>query len=90
MHPTSSLGYLSNMEYADAVSPAKTGKSTQVAIRIEDELFARLDALVTKLSPPGMALPRSEVIRAALVKGLEVLEAEAGVASPKPTKKPKK
>ncbi len=61
------------MEYNETLA-TKTGKSTQVAIRIEDEMFARLDALVTKLSPPGMALPRSEVIRAALAKGLETLE----------------
>jgi len=64
------------MEYVDRVSPSKTGRTTQVALRIEDAVLARVDALVDKLSPPGMSLARSEVLRAALLRGVESLEAE--------------
>lgn len=52
----------------------KTGKTTQVAIRIDDDVLARIDALVAKLSPQGMSMPRAEVIRAALLRGVEALE----------------
>lgn len=61
----------------------KTGKTTQVAIRIEDPVLARIDALVQTLSPNGMALPRSEVIRAALLRGVEALEAQHQKATKK-------
>lgn len=64
------------MNYVPPMSPTKTGKTTQIAIRIDDDVVARVDALVEKLSPPGMSIARSEVLRAALQRGVESLEAE--------------
>lgn len=65
------------MSYPTSMA-TRTGKTTQVAIRIEDDVFARIDTLVGLLSPAGMTMPRSEVIRAAIVRGVEVLEAGVG------------
>lgn len=58
------------------MSKTRTGKTTQVTIRIDDPVYARIAQLVSKFSKGDMKIPRSEVIRAALLKGVEKLEAE--------------
>jgi predicted DNA-binding protein len=51
-----------------------TGGSFQTAIRLENEVIKRVDALVEKLSRPGLRLGRSDVLRMAIAEGLPVLE----------------
>lgn len=58
------------------MSKTRTGKTTQVTIHIDDPVYARIVRLVSALSTGDMKIPRSEVIRAALLKGVEKLEAE--------------
>ena len=84
MHYTLCMENERCMDYADGM-PVKTGKTTQMVVRIDHDLDQRIEALVAQLSPAGMTMPRSEVIRAALLRGVEALEAEQ--AQSKPTKK---
>lgn len=52
-----------------------------IPIRLEDELIERLDALATALTEraAGVKVTRTAAMRAALERGIEALEAEAGV-----------
>ena len=61
-----------------------------IPIRLEDDLIARLDALAVALTEraAGVKVTRTAAMRAALERGLEALEAEAGTA--KRGRKPKK
>ena len=52
------------------------GGSLQTAVRLENEVIARLDALVEKMSRPGLRLSRTDIIRMALAEGLTILEKE--------------
>lgn len=56
---------------------AKQEPQTQTAIRLPDSLLARIDKLATRLSQPGMAVTRAEVLRLAAFRGVADLEAEA-------------
>jgi len=49
---------------------------TQVAIRVPREWLDRASHLVPGLSRPGIEVTRSDVLRAALAKGLDALEAD--------------
>jgi metal-responsive CopG/Arc/MetJ family transcriptional regulator len=46
---------------------------TMTGLRIDDDLLARIDALVGG-RPSGLSVPRSEIIRLAIRTGLDVLE----------------
>lgn len=46
-----------------------------VAVRLAPDLLARVDALAAQLSTPWRPTTRSDVLRAALLKGLDVTEA---------------
>lgn len=61
--------------------------ATQIAIRIPDEWLKRADALIPLITRPGISATRTDVVRAALARGLDVLEAEIGIAAPRPAKK---
>jgi len=52
------------------------GGSLQTAVRLENETVARVDALVEKMSRPGLRLSRTDIIRMALAEGLPILEKE--------------
>lgn len=52
------------------------------AVRLEDELVARLDALIPSLSMPWKKATRSDAIRAAILAGLPLLETPPTPASP--------
>ena len=54
----------------------EVGGSLQTAVRLESEVIARLDALVEKMSRPGLRLSRTDIIRMALAEGLPILEKE--------------
>ncbi len=59
------------------MSPTKTGRTTQITVRVEHDFVARLDALAERLSQPGLALGRADVMRMALVAGVEQFEVSA-------------
>ena len=48
----------------------------QTAVRLDPELLARLDAVATKLSRPGLDVTRADAIRIALATGLQAIEKE--------------
>lgn len=50
--------------------------STQIAIRMPDEWLTRADTLIPWITRPGIAATRTDVIRAAIARGLAALEAE--------------
>jgi hypothetical protein len=65
-----------------------TGRT--LPIRLEDDLIDRLDAVAVALTAraAGVKVSRTAAMRAALERGLQALEAEAGVTSRR--RKPKK
>ncbi len=48
-----------------------------VAVRLEEDFVRRVDALGPRIAPPFMTARRSDVLRALLQAGLEVLEGSA-------------
>lgn len=54
----------------------KADEKIQTAIRLEGEIIARLDAIASKLSRPGLVVTRSDAIRIALLTGLGAIEKE--------------
>lgn len=56
----------------------KPNESNTLMVRVTPDLIGRLDAEVTRQEArmPGMVISRSGVIRALLLKGLDVAEAE--------------
>jgi len=70
----------------EAMPRPPSGNDTQVAIRLPNEWIERADALMAPLSRPGIQVSRSDVLRAALARGLDALEAETQATKPK-TKK---
>jgi hypothetical protein len=64
-----------NVVREDVGRPA-TGNDEQIALRISKEDVARAARLQGVLAPPGVAVNRSDVLRAALRRGLEALEAD--------------
>lgn len=55
----------------------------QIAVRLEAELLARVDAVAPKLSTEWRHASRSDVIRALIVKALPLLEGEGEHAEAK-------
>ena len=48
--------------------------SQHVAVRLDEQTLARVDALIPNLSTPWRAAKRSDVLRALILAGLDVLE----------------
>ena len=51
-------------------------EKTQIAVRLDGDLIARLDAVAAKLSRPGLDVTRADAIRVALEAGLRAIEKE--------------
>lgn len=51
-------------------------QQVQIAIRVPESWFARLDKVAEKMSQPGMKVTRTEVVRLAVYRGLVELEGE--------------
>jgi hypothetical protein len=51
-------------------------EKTQIAVRLDADLIARLDAVAAKLSRPGLDVTRADAIRVALEAGLRAIEKE--------------
>ncbi len=64
------------MSKKETKMPKDVGGSLQTAVRLETDVIARLDALVEKMSRPGLRLSRTDIIRMALAEGLPILEKE--------------
>jgi predicted transcriptional regulator len=67
--------------------------SPRLDLRADAELLARVDRLAGAMTRPGVEVTRSGAARAALLQGLDVLEAEYGVTAKKgaaPAGKPAK
>lgn len=59
------------------VGRAKTANTEQLVVRVPKPLRERLEALTSRMAPAaGITLTLTDVLRAALVKGVETLEAE--------------
>jgi hypothetical protein len=58
--------------------PRKPSENTsQVALRLPEAWLDRCDALAPALSIPGITATRTDVLRAAIARGLDELEADA-------------
>ena len=61
----------------DLMTPKKESPDkVQVAVRLDADVVARLDAVAAKLSRPGLELTRADAIRIALETGLRSIEKE--------------
>jgi hypothetical protein len=61
----------------DINMPRPPSNSVQVALRIPEEWIKLADALVPRLSRPGVNMSRTDVFRAAMARGFQELEQEA-------------
>jgi hypothetical protein len=71
----------------DGMARPPSGNEKQIALRLPNDWIARADTLIPALSRPGILVSRSDVLRAALARGLDVLEAESRPAKPTKTKR---
>jgi predicted DNA-binding protein len=63
-----------------------SGNDEQIAIRLPKEWLARADKLSDFIAKPGVGVTRSDVLRAALARGLDALEDERRKVEAKPAK----
>jgi hypothetical protein len=68
------------------VARPPSGNDEQIAIRLPKEWLARADKLSDFIAKPGVGVTRSDVLRAALARGLDALEEERRHAEAKPGK----
>jgi hypothetical protein len=54
----------------------KSPNIVQVTVLIPSEVSDRAEALGARMAPAGVTLSRAEVLRAAILRGLDVLEGE--------------
>jgi hypothetical protein len=57
-----------------------------VAVRLDEETIARIDALVPGLSSAWHTAKRSDALRAVILAGLDTIEAQRSRAARKPRK----
>ena len=58
------------------MSTERESNDVQVAIRLSSSWLERRDKLAERMSQPGIKLTRTDLHRAALHRGIEVLESE--------------
>jgi hypothetical protein len=69
---------------AKDVGRTKTANTEQLVVRVPPALRERLEALIPRLAPAGVSITMTDVVRAALIHGVEALEAKhEPVAKPK-------
>ncbi len=61
---------------AKDVGRAKTTNTEQLVVRVPPALRERLEALIPRLAPPGVSITMTDVVRAALIHGVDALEAK--------------
>ncbi len=57
-------------------APNGSADQLQTAVRLSHETVERIDRLAERISQPGLTVTRSEALRLAILRGLDVLEAE--------------
>jgi hypothetical protein len=67
----------------EPVGRPKTANTEQLVVRVPPELRRRLEALVPRLAPAGVSITVTDVVRAALLRGVEALEAANPAEPPK-------
>ena len=70
-----------------AMPRAPSENISQVVIRIPEAWVERADELIAWIARPGVAATRTDVLRAALAKGLDALEVERHAETKKSPKK---
>jgi hypothetical protein len=61
---------------AHSMPRPKSPNVVQVTVLIPEEAAERATALSSRVGVPGVTLTRAEVLRVAILRGLDVLEAE--------------
>ena len=69
----------------ETVARPQSENDTPIGFKIPGDWLQRADKLATALSRPGLRATRTEVLRAALERGLDTLEEET--PAPKPRRK---
>ena len=69
------------------VGRTKTENTEQLVVRVPKALRDRLEALIPHLSQPGVSITMTDVVRAALMRGVDALEAAPAPPPPKPARK---
>jgi hypothetical protein len=64
-----------------SVGRAKTDNTEQIVVRVPAALRERLEGLIPRLAQPGVSVTLTDVVRAALMRGADALEASV---DPKP------
>jgi hypothetical protein len=52
---------------------AKTANDVQVSIKLPAAVVAQADELAGRLAPPGAVLTRTDVLRAAIIRGISAI-----------------
>jgi hypothetical protein len=70
------------------VGRPKTENTEQLVVRVPEALRDRLEALIPQLAPAGVSITLTDVVRAALLQGVEALEMKhAAATAPKPSRR---
>jgi hypothetical protein len=69
------------------VGRTKTENTEQLVVRVPAALRTRLEALIPRLAPPGVSITMTDVVRAALMRGVDALESSDATPSA-PSKSP--
>jgi len=69
--------------------PATMEDAKQVALRLPAYWLDRVDVLASTLSTPAVKVRRTSVLRMAIHRGMESLEAALAKPKPKPRPKPR-
>lgn len=67
-------------------SASSANVDESVAVRLDEDILARVDALATVITPLGSRPRRGTTLRAIVLKGLEAFEAERATAPATPAK----
>lgn len=73
-----------NVVATNRVGRKKTENTEQLVVRVPAPLRARLEALVPVMAQPGFSVTMTDVVRAALIAGVDSLES---AHAPKPRKR---
>jgi hypothetical protein len=65
------------------VGRPKTENTEQLVVRVPKSLRDRLEALIPRLAQPGVSITLTDAVRAALVRGVDALEAATAESKPR-------
>jgi hypothetical protein len=79
-----------DVEEAVPPRPPPSVPHEQISVRIPTSWLADADELAVVLARPGFTTTRSDILRAAIAKGLEVLRRDAGATTPQASSPPRR